>query len=300
MNCKRCGAPLVENDRFCKSCGATVNGISAQNNIGGSQSAFAQYNNVQQPMNNGMGGQPVNNYQQPMNNYTNSYNSQPRYNQPTKRNNTNLVLIGVAAAVVVIVVVAVILKIALGGKTKGKSGIEPEIIVPKVEPKEEPNEVKNYTFKFEDFTFKIPTDIVCEAYDGGFILYDEDYTWYTYIVVKEGLYNVALTNAYTGNLESSLQQAGVTTGAAVEKNIGGADCIIMEASSYGKNVILAISKANSMNCFVLEVYNCNNEFDYDLLETVLPILSSAEFNDATNNMSIFDGVDLSEIIELAQ
>ena len=141
MNCKKCGAPLVENDQFCKSCGASVNQINAQNNFGSNQTSFTQseFNNVQPAVSNVIGGQTVNNVQQPMNNamseqpisnimvgqpvYTqqptnpsqvlpSNYNIQPNYNQipPKKNSNSKFIIIGVVAAVVVIaIIIAVIL-----------------------------------------------------------------------------------------------------------------------------------------------------------------------------------------------
>ena len=309
MNCKKCGAPLVGNDQFCKNCGAAVNETSAQNNVGGSQPTFTQnefsgvqqptknemvgqpINNYQQPMNSGMGAQPVNNYQQPINGYMNSYNSQPMYNQPQKSNNTKFILIGIGVAVAVVVVA--ILIFALGGNNNeggnydgtnnGGSTI---------------NNKSTYTVNFKGFTFKIPTDLVYETQADSILLGDEDGTWASYIEVIEGSYNQLLSNK--NQLQGIYQQQGFTSSAAVTKTVGGLDFITLEISKGGQNALLGLAKANSMNVFGITAYTQANDFDYDLLETVSSILKTAEFNNATNNMSGFEKVDMSGISGLAQ
>ncbi|MBE6153842.1 MAG: zinc ribbon domain-containing protein [Firmicutes bacterium] len=294
MNCKKCGAPLVENDQFCKSCGAAVNETSAQNNVGGSQPTFTQneFGGAQQPMNNGMGGQPMNNYQQPTNGYMNSYNSQPMYNQPPKSNNTKFILIGIGVAVAVVVVA--ILIFALGGNDNNAGGNyggtnDGGTTI---------NNKSTYTVNFKGFTFKIPTDLVYETQSDAILLGDEDGTWASYIEVIEGSYNQLLSNK--NQLQGIYQQQGFTSSAAATKTVGGLDFITLEISKGGQNALLGLAKANSMNVFGITAYTQANDFDYDLLETVSSILKTAEFNNATNNMSGFEKVDMSGISGLAQ
>jgi len=294
MNCKKCGAPLVENDQFCKSCGAAVNETSAQNNLGGSQPTFTQseFGGTQQPMNNGMGGQPMNNYQQPTNSYMNSYNSQPMYNQPQKSNNTKFILIGIGVAVAVVVVA--ILIFALGGNNNNSGGNYGGTN----DGGSTINNKSTYTVNFKGFTFKIPTDLVYETQADSILLGDEDGTWASYIEVIEGSYNQLLSNK--NQLQGIYQQQGFTSSAAVTKTVGGLDFITLEISKGGQNALLGLAKANSMNVFGITAYTQANDFDYDLLETVSSILKTAEFNNATNNMSGFEKVDMSGISGLAQ
>ena len=297
MNCKKCNATLTENDQFCKNCGAAVNESSAQNNVSGSQPTFTQneFGGAQQPMNNGMGGQPMNNYQQPANGYMNSYNPQQMYNQPPKSNNTKFILIGIGVAVVVAVVA--ILIFVLGGNNNNNKLVE------------NPGDTTNpggttinnkstYTVDFKGFTFKIPTDLVYKTQVASILLGDEDETWAAYIEVIEGSYNQLLSNK--NQLQGIYQQQGFTSSAAITKTIGGLEFITLELSKGGQNALLGISKANSMNIFGITAYTQSNDFDYELLETVSSILKTAEFNNATNNMSGFEKVDMSGISGLAQ
>lgn len=84
MNCKKCGSPLLENDQFCKNCGAAVD---VQN----------EQSSVQQSMNYSMNQQA---YQQP----------QQNYNQPMNKpsGNGKYIAIGIAIVVGIIAIIAVI------------------------------------------------------------------------------------------------------------------------------------------------------------------------------------------------
>jgi len=356
MNCKKCGAPLVENDQFCKNCGAAVNVTTAQNNVVRSQSNYTQnefsnyqqqinnrmsgqtvnaqpannyqqqvnnrmggqtvnaqpannyqqqvnnrmggqtasaqpVNNYQQQVNNRMGGQtastqPVNNYQQSTNSYANSYNSQPM-NQPQKSNNANnstkFVFIGIAIVAIIAVILVFVLGDNNGGTNNGGSSV---------------NNNSSYTVKFKGFTFKIPTNFVYETSEDSIALGDEEGTWAAYIEVLEGSYNQIL--AKKNQLQSAYQSMGYKSSAAVEKTIDGMPFITLEISMSGTNALLGITKANSMNVFGITAYNIDNEYDYNLLKTISSILSSAEYTGKTNNMSVFQKVDMSGISNLAQ
>lgn len=313
MNCKKCGAPLAENDIFCKNCGAAVNEMNAQNNIGGVQSTSNQneFNNVQQPINNGLGVEQLNNYQQPMNNYNNSYNYQPLYNQPPKNNNTKFILLGICIAVVLVVGI-ILIYVFVGkdnseisgdgsnntGTTTGEnnnSGTTTDDN--KNDDSSSVNNTSNYTVKFKGFTFKIPTNLVYETEIDSILLGDEDGTWATYIEVIEGSYNQILSNK--NQLQTIYQQQGYSANPAVEKNIGGVNFLTLEISKSGYNALLGFSKANSMYLFGTTTYNLDNEYDYEVLKTISSILSSAEFNSEANNMSTFEKVDMSGISGLA-
>jgi len=93
---------------------------------------------------------------------------------------------------------------------------------------------------------------------------------------------------------------GYKSSAAVEKTIDGMPFITLEISMSGTNALLGITKANSMNVFGITAYNIDNEYDYNLLKTISSILSSAEYTGKTNNMSVFQKVDMSGISNLAQ
>lgn len=293
MNCKKCGSLLTGNDQFCKNCGAAVNEISASNMnvVGNDMSYSSPINNMSspmgQPMSNEMIGQPMNNYQQPTNGYMNGYNSQPTYNQMPQKNNgnTKFIIIGIVIAV------AIFAGIIIVGMFSGDSETLNDGSSSQVSK-------STYNVKFKGFTFKIPTNLVYETETDSIILGDEEGTWATYIEVIEGSYSQMLANK--SKLQGVYQQMGYTSSAAVEKTIGGTSFITLEISISGTNALLGLAKANSMNLFGITAYNIDNEYDYKLLETVSSILNTAEYTGETNNMSVFEKVDMSGISSLAQ
>lgn len=266
MKCKKCGFQLTESDQFCRNCGAPVDNISAQNN------------------NVGLTGQS-------MQDYTTQSAIQQPISQTSKKSNIKFIIIGII--IVAVIAVGVIVAINMFGSKKSNNSE-----VNNGDSSIVNNNKSNYTVKFKGFTFKIPTNLIYETQTDAILLGDEGNTWAVYIEVLEASYSKILSNK--SQLQSLYQSDGYTSSAAVEKTIGGMPFITLEVSKSGKNSLFGLTKANSMNIFAITAYNIDNEYDYKLLETVSSILSSAEYGDATNNVSVFEKTDTSIIAELAK
>lgn len=286
MDCKKCGTPLEENDQFCKNCGAPVNQVSAQTNYG-----------------------------------------------PAPKNSTLkfvLIFLGIA-----IIIAAVIISVSIFAGDKDKddddddrktSKKKTEVVTKDDDDEDDDEEIKEkddedidggvveppvtiepttkstYTVRSNGFTFKIPIDLVYETMVDeeieAIVIGDEENTWMATITPIEASYNKLLTNK--SQLQSAMSQQGYTASAAVEKTIGGLSFITLEASTSGRNIIFAYAKANSMYTYSITVMSIDNEFDYDILETVSGILSTAEFSTETTNMEIVKKLDLNAISDLAK
>lgn len=294
MNCKKCGSPLNENDLFCKSCGTATNEISVPNTnpVGNDMKYSSPTNNMSSPI-----GQPMNSYMNNgMNNgnaWTNGYNAQPIYNQMPQKNNGNakFIIIGIIIAVAIFAGIIIVGMFSDDNETSsGGTSIN----------NGSPSQVSDstYSVKFKGFTFKIPTNLVYETESDSIVLSDEEGTWVSYIEVIEGSYSQILANK--SRIQGIYQQMGYTSSTAVEKTIGGMSFITLELSISGTNALLGLAKANSMNIFGITTYNIDNEYDYKLLETVSSILKTAKYTGETNNMSVFEKVDMSGISGLAK
>ena len=296
MNCKKCGSPLNENDQFCKNCGEIVN--SQTNNIGIESSMNVNNNMNQQPMNN---VQPTysNNMGSNMNNeqaWTN-YNNVPNYsnnnqNMNMNRSNGNGKYIAIGLAIVVgIIAIAFVAGIFLNKddnkSTSGQSSNTTQ------------TSTTNYKVSFKGFTFEIPDNLIYEERNGVLLIGNEEGTWVTQLELEQGSF--AQLKANKSQLQTLMQQSGITSSIASEKTYGGVEFITLEITASGQNAIAALAKANSMYFIGITAINQNNEFDYKLLETIAPIINSAEYSgNTTNNISEAAKIDMNAISELAK
>lgn len=327
MNCKKCGFQLTENDQFCRNCGTPVESSSVQNNseVLNSQvnQGYSQVNMQQQP---NVAQQPMNSYsqntmQQP--NMANMYNTQNTQSMNQKpKNNIMFIVIGIAIVAVIAGIIG-----ATGvfkgddsnntgnssnvgnnndnGSAENKnnsnnntSGNNTSGSNTNTTPSNTSNNTSYYTVKYNGFTFKIPTNLVYATDDDSFLIGDEDSTWGAYIEVVEGSYSQLLSRK--GQMQSLYQSMGYTASPAVEKTIGGMSFITMEVANGGTNMLLGMTKANSMNIFGVTLFNEDNSYDYKTLETVSNVLSNAKYVGTTNNMSSFKKPDSNGLSELAK
>lgn len=278
MNCKKCGAPILEGDQFCKGCGAAVNEQNAQNNIESNQNNF---NNVNQQMN----------MSQPMNNYNNGTSYQPSY-QPSQNNSTKYILIGIGA---VILIGLVILIFILTGKKETVTTPNENLnnggttVV---------NNTSTYKVNFSNFTFNIPNDYIYTTQDNVMLLTDSSGSWAVGITIIDGAYSKLLINK--NSLQKNFEKDGYTSNAAVEKTIKGRAFITTEISKSGNNMLTAYSDAGMNMIFTLVIYTTNNNYDYDILEKVADILNDAKYNATSNSITTTETIDFNMVKELAQ
>lgn len=319
MNCKKCGYPLSAEDQFCKNCGTAVNlqgginsnqGVNTQTQpIGQSineipvQNNITQSNpiNMEQPVNTQMNTQTQqmgqaysntqDNIQQPINNqqmnysntqssWSNSYNSVD-YNQQKPNNKKKLIIIGAIVLVVVILVVVLILVFTNKDNDGGAIG-----------------NVSTYTVNYSDFELSIPDNLLFEYSDGSLLLADQEETWVARMDIIEGTYSQLQSNV--NRIQATLQQQGLNSTNIKEQNLGGVDYITMELSYQGQNEIAGFTSINSMYIAVIEAYSVDNDFNFDILEQIAPVISSAKYNAGTNNISINSTLDLDAIGQLAK
>ena len=315
MNCKNCGSPLTAEDRFCRNCGATVNEQIAQSNQNLSdnnnrfifenqnnsnmQSNVENYNqsmnnsgnNYTQPMNNN-----GNNYTQPMNNYNNNYGN-------NQNNNSARNIIFIVAGVIVVIIIAVIAVIAIM-KFNGKNN---NTDVPNSgnstnAPTGTPttNVTSSYKVSFMKFTFTIPDTMDYEIDDDTLFIGDLDGTWMIQLTIFSGNFSVLKGNRYA--VQTGFLSEGVTASTPEVKTLGGHEYLTLELSTIGDRALGAYTQLNSTNIAWILVTNQDNQIDYNILEKITPIITSAKYGNSTSNMEsthTFD-IDVNKITELAQ
>ena len=286
MNCKKCGAPLAAEDRFCKNCGTAVEVADAQPTIMSTESVNGNTNlsgggnvtenltgslnaNVNVSGNGNVPGQGVNN----------GVPSQPVNTNGTNNSKKSIFIVAGAVAVVIIVLSVVFVPKFLSGnkETKKSSGDVP------VAPISSPAATSFYKVNFKDFTFKIPDNLIYEISLDSLLVMDEDDTWMAEISIGDGNFSQLKTNK--SSLQGYFQQSGYNAKPAEIKNISGSEFITLEMERAGTNILAAYVKLNSMKISWIVAYTRDNDFDYDVLEKMVPIVSTASYNDVSTSIA---------------
>lgn len=301
MNCKKCGYSIADGDQFCKNCGEPVTVPSVgQANIGDQVVNNNQNMQFQQPVNSQpnpqimSGAMPQNpvepNYQpQWMNGYNNS-NPVPTNSPKNGLNNKNIVL---AFGCVVCVLTLVLISMLFKNDNKSLNNSTPN-------NSQSGTLISNKTYKvnFKGFTLDIPDNLIYEENNDILYIGDEDGTWMTMLEVEEGSYSQIKANI--NSLPLAMQNNGFTSSDATEKAINGMNFITLEISNGGQNAIAAVTRANAMYFFALTVITQDNDFNYDLLKTFVPIINSAQYTGVTNHIESDIKLDINSIAELAK
>jgi len=289
MNCKKCGSPLLENDMFCKNCGASVEKENAQPAVSQApvygqpdQSSVAQY---------GVAPQVANNF---------NATPTPVVEAPKKNNNTAIIVVGVIIAVAIFA--GILTGMLLLNKDKGGSKKEDTPPVVNTDDPDDPDKPvqptqtnSNYTVKAKGFTFKVPDYLIYQQDDESLSLMDEDETWLAAIFPTEGSYSQIVKQKSA--LKSNFEAAGYEVANMEEKTIDGDKYLLLEIDAGGEMILVGYTAANSMYVFAIEIYDINNEINYDVLDEVAPILSSSEYNGDSHSINSSVDLDLGKMLE---
>ena len=279
MNCKKCGFPIAEGDQFCKNCGEAVG--SQNNNFNNSQPPVGGYTQDQGYPNSTMGVQS-----------NGQLASQGYNNAQTQPSKNGLKIIIIAVSFILVSAISVLATFLLVGQKNEE--VDPVVEKPVVQEQKQ----NNYKVSYKNFNFEIPDNYIYQTDDEGLLIGDEEGTWSARLDVSEGSF--AQLKANKEQIQTYFQEQGVEVSAIEEKTVGDNEGIVIAASYEGVNEVLAYVKLNSMYLAWIEVVNLDNEYDYEILEEIGKIVSSAKLSESTTNIMPMQKFELEKILELAK
>ncbi len=144
------------------------------------------------------------------------------------------------------------------------------------------NQTSYSRVSYHDFLFSIPEDYIYGERNGVLHIYDEDGAWVALVSIEEGTYNQLVDNKNA--IRTALENEGYTLGMPIEKSVGGLDYLLFEATYAGQNNLISLTSLSSTKYAIVEIMNQDNEYDYQKLEELSPILSSAKTESVTRNI----------------
>lgn len=281
MKCEKCGAELINGDKFCQNCGAPISNETsnvANNNMNG---GYPNNQNFSNGMNGGFGNQSFNNN---MGMYGNGYNGQ---GQITKgySNNTAKVLIIVGPILFGIICLVVFLLLAKkseysynsssSGSSSTNDGITQTV------------SSNYYTAYLGSFELQIPTNIIYEKKGNQLVLYDSSDSWIILVDIFDGSFAELKSNM--GQMKAYAESQGMSITDPVEKTQNGINFITFETVESGYNEIVAYAKADEDYYFGFSIVKQDSSIDYSMLNKVTPIISSAKNTGSDSNSIKLDG-----------
>ena len=303
MNCKSCGAPLVDGDQFCKNCGAPVDNAGGVTNdtMGGSVPQDNSMNSMDTMSNMGTmnsidsqnmySGQPM--YEQPMNGNMGGFN-QPATAPKQSGGNTKFIIVAVIAIVAICATIFLAMTVnkSNSGSSEPSSGDSGDSGVVPTNNGGGDTEA-TYSARVGDFTVKIPTSVLSEA-NGKKLVIGDNTSWAASIETFGQ--NFGVLKANKDKIVTNIQNGGYTAKNLKDEAYEGLNIISVEVSNGTQTELFAYAQANASYVFGVEVIEETNIPNYDRLKTIAKILKTATYEASSNSISSDIKLDHSAIV----
>ena len=285
MNCSKCGNPITPEDQFCKNCGASTVEMNAQ-----PEQPVVQ---PEAPMQPDINTQPEMNAQPEMSAMPAAQPAAPAQpvaqpaTQPTKKSPLPIIIAVVVVFVIVLVGVIVMVVLPMINNRPGNgTGTTNNGGGSQVTPVSK----SNYKVSFKQFTFQIPDDLIYEIKENTLLIGDEQNTWAVQLNVYDGNFSTLKDNK--SQIHTSLSNDGLNVKPAELKTIEGTEFLTLEVSEGSQSFLYAYAKLNSMKIAGLAVLNQDYTIDYNILNKVASVVSTAQYSESTNSISNFKTIDM--------
>lgn len=294
MNCKKCGAILRPNDRFCTKCGAQVQ----EQNQAISGNEVVQNGNIDFAY-----GRPTN---QQMNYNTQQVNNNSNGGQNTNsKNSGNIIKIAIIIVLILAVIGAFVLlfyAISIANKDNKDDGRHEKTtntIAENTTTTKKPE--STYTVKLDGFELYIPKNLIYEqetVQDNINVLKisNEDDTWMAEAEIIPVSYQKAKSNRV--ELKSSIIDTYKSYDPIVSdpkiENIDGTEYVIIEAEIEDQKMLFAYGELNPTNCIAFTIQS-EDTFDRDALKELAQIAANSCYVGNTSNIKVNTNITMNDV-----
>ncbi len=152
----------------------------------------------------------------------------------------------------------------------------------KIDPKEEV--ISTYQIEFGEYMYTLSGDLTYSKDSSSHLFHiaPSDNTWSSSLQVIPTTY--ASARGQKAALKSYFQSTGYTVSEVEEQVYGDSSFLLLKATKGRKKYLLAVTKAGeSPNCFGIVIERQDNEYGYDVLETLAKITTNVKYEKQTTS-----------------
>lgn len=152
----------------------------------------------------------------------------------------------------------------------------------------------DYTIKYNSYSFTIPLTLQHEINNSDFLISNKVNNWTASLNIISNDYETLYKNRE--KIEKNLSDKQIEISNNLERTYAGTTYITIEITYGSENALLAISNLSGGNGIMFIIQNEENDYDYDVLVELSPVVKSASYfgesnNQVTNNFNKQDIID---------
>lgn len=152
----------------------------------------------------------------------------------------------------------------------------------------------DYTIKYNSYSFTIPLTLQHEINNSDFLISNKVNNWTASLNIISNDYETLYKNRE--KIEKNLSDKQIEISNILERTYAGTTYITIEITYGSESALLAISNLSGGNSIMFIIQNEENDYDYDVLVELSPVVKSASYfgesnNQVTNNFNKQDIID---------
>lgn len=290
MKCKYCNNALSVEDKFCKNCGNRADEGNV-NEVNNNVENINEMNNVNQ--NQDRQNYSMNqNYNEPeprMNqNYNNPGQNMRRPKKAKSNDSVKYIVIGAVSCLAFVLVFTLVSRST--NLLSNNNAYDPNVT--------ETGNTNSLVYKvlFGGFQFSVPDNYIYDFKNNLLYLSNLDDEWVASIAVHNGSFDNVKANR--GSMQSFMISKGFSATPAKLNKYNGLEYVYLEASDSTVTNLFAYAPLSKTHTVSIIVESMDRVADYDALEDLAPILSSATYYGSSVNIEVEGNrIDANEVFE---